>query len=134
MATVRSFENFDFWQKARELSREIYNKTLEGSFSKDYSLKDQINRASGSIMDNIAEGFERGGNREFIQFLSYSKGSCGEVLSQLFRAKDRNHINEDEFKALSSKTKEIGKQIAGFMNFLSSSSVKGPKFINRSMS
>ena len=128
MATITSFEDIDIWQKARELSNEIYSKTMDGTFSKDYSLRDQINRSSGSVMDNIAEGFERGGNKEFIQFLSYSKGSCGEVRSQLYRAKDRNHITKDEFENLALKAKEVGKQIAGFMIYLSKSEIKGTKF------
>lgn len=101
MATIKSFEDIDFWQKARNLSNEIYAKTIEGSFSKAFSLRDQINRSSGSIMDNIAEGFERGGNKEFIQFLSYSKGTCREVRSQLLRAKDRKHLSDEDFEQLS---------------------------------
>lgn len=68
MATIKSFEDIDFWQKARALSNEIYAKTLEGSFSRDFSLRDQINRSSGSVMDNIAEGFERGGTRNSYSF------------------------------------------------------------------
>lgn len=131
MATIQSFEDIDFWQKARSLSNEIYAKTLEGSFSRDFSLRDQINRSSGSVMDNITEGFERGGNREFIQFLSYSKGSCGEVRSQLIRAKDRKHLSDEDFELLSSKALEVGKQIGGFMNYLSRSEIKGTKFIKR---
>lgn len=131
MATIKSFEDLDFWQKARSLSNEIYARTLEGSFSKDFSLRDQINRSSGSVMDNIAEGFERGGNKEFIQFLSYSKGSCGEVRSQLVRAKDRKHLSEEEFEQFSAKATEVGKQIGGFMNYLANSEIKGTKFIKR---
>lgn len=131
MGTIKCFEDLAVWQKARELTNEIHNKTLEGTFAKDFSLRDQINRASGSIMDNIAEGFERGGNKEFIQFLSYSKGSCGEVRSQLWRAKDRKHITEPDFEDLSKKVIEVGKQIGGFMIYLSKSGVKGTKFISR---
>jgi four helix bundle protein len=88
MATIRRFEDLNVWQKARDLSKVIYLKSIKGSFSKDFALKDQINAASGSVMDNIAEGFERDGRLEFIQFLSYSKGSAGEVRSQLYRAYD----------------------------------------------
>lgn len=131
MATIKSFEDIDFWQKARALSNEIYAKTLEGSFSRDFSLRDQINRSSGSVMDNIAEGFERGGNKEFIQFLSYSKGSCGEVRSQLVRAKDRKHLSDEDFEQLLTKAIEVGKQIGGFMNYLTKSEIKGTKFIKR---
>ena len=92
MATIKSFEEIEAWRKARVLSKEIFELTQKGSFSKDFSLRDQINRSSGSIMDNIAEGFERGGNTEFIQFLSIAKGSAGEVCSQIYRAHDRNHL------------------------------------------
>src|SRR6185295_5993081 len=97
VATFRSFEEIEAWQKARVLADKIYRITQEGSFSKDFKLKDQINDSSGSIMDNIAEGFERNGSREFIQFLSIAKGSAGEVRSQLYRALDRNHISEQTF-------------------------------------
>ncbi|MBX2893819.1 MAG: four helix bundle protein [Cyclobacteriaceae bacterium] len=131
MATIKSFEDLEVWQKARVLANDVWNQTLTNSFSKDFSLRDQINRSSGSVMDNIAEGFERGGNKEFIQFLSYSKGSCGEVRSQLYRAKDRNHITEGEFNTLTKQATEVGKQIGGFMNYLSLSEIKGSKFINR---
>ena len=98
MATIRSFEELEVWKKARVMSTEIFKATMTESFFKDFGLKDQINRASGSIMDNIAEGFERGGRKEFIQFLSYAKGSAGEVKSQLYRALDRQHINEETFQ------------------------------------
>jgi four helix bundle protein len=128
MATIKTFEELEAWQKARKLSNDIYDKTSNGTFSKDFSLKDQINRSSGSVIDNIAEGFERGGNKEFIQFLSYSKGSCGEVRSQLYRAKDRNHITEEEFEILMGQSTELGKQIGGFMKYLSESEIRGPKF------
>lgn len=131
MATIKTFEDLEVWQKARVLANEIWNRTLNNSFSKDFSLRDQINRSSGSIMDNIAEGFERGGNKEFIQFLSYSKGSCGEVRSQLYRAKDRNHINEAEFNTLVVQAAEVGKQIGGFMNYLSQSEIKGTKYLDK---
>ncbi len=128
MAKIDRFEDLDVWQKARQLAHAIHLKTCEGSFSKDFSLRDQINRSSGSIIDNIAEGFEREGRREFIQFLSYSKASAAEVRSQLYRAKDRNHINENEFKDLLTQTEAIGKMLGGFMNHLKKSDIKGLKF------
>ncbi len=129
MAMIKTFEDVEAWKKARILSNEIYELTLAGTFAKDYSLKDQINRSSGSVMDNIAEGFERNGRREFIQFLSYAKGSVGEVRSQLYRANDRNHININDFKSLSEKTIEVGKMIGGLMNYLVKSDIKGSKFL-----
>jgi four helix bundle protein len=128
MATIHEFEDLEVWQKARQLSKVIYEKTIEGSFVKDYSLRDQINRSSGSIMDNIAEGFERDGRQEFIQFLSYSKGSSGETRSQLYRALDRGHITKEEFTDLSKQTKEIGKSLGGFIKYLKSSNIKGTKY------
>lgn len=101
MASVTSFEELQVWQRARTVCQMIHGLTLRGSFAKDFSLRDQINRASGSIMDNIAEGFERGGRKEFIQFLSFAKGSAGEVRSQLYRAVDRDHITQNDFNELS---------------------------------
>jgi len=128
MAKIERFEDLDIWQKARQLATDIYQKTSEGTFSKDYSLRDQINRSSGSVMDNIAEGFEREGKQEFLQFLSYSKSSAAEVRSQLYRAKDRSHINETEFENLMSQSLAIGKMLGGFMNYLRKSEIKGLKY------
>ncbi len=81
MATIHRFEDLEIWQKGRTLCNAIYPLTLNGSFEKDFKLRDQINGSSGSVMDNIAEGFERDGKNEFRQFLSIAKGSCGEVRS-----------------------------------------------------
>ena len=128
MATYKSFEDMEVWQRARVLANRIYALTQTGSFSKDYSLKDQINDSSGSVMDNIAEGFERGGNREFIMFLSYSKGSAGEVRSQLHRAFDRKHISEHEFTELREEALSIGKMLGGLMSYLQNSELRGSKF------
>jgi four helix bundle protein len=128
MATVKSFEELDVWKLARDLSKEIYALTQKGTFSKDYGLKDQINKSSGSIMDNIAEGFDRGGNREFIQFLSIAKGSCAEVRSQLARALDRNHLMQETFEILNDKANLISKKLNGLINYLNNSNMKGMKF------
>lgn len=128
MATIKSFEDIEAWQKARVLAKHVYALSLEGSFNKDYSLKDQINRSSGSVMDNIAEGFERDGSREFLQFLSYAKGSAGEVRSQLYRALDRNHIDNQEFERIFELTREVSKMITGFMGYLQRTRLKGSKF------
>ena len=128
MATIKSFEDIEAWQKARSLSKEIFDLTNVGTFSKDFGLRDQINRASGSIMDNIAEGFERSGTKEFIQFLAIAKGSAGEVLSQLYRALDRNHLTNEQYNILAENTKQISKMINGFMIYLRDSNLKGMKF------
>lgn len=128
MATIKSFEDIEAWQKARILAKHVYALTLKASFNKDYSLKDQINRSSGSVMDNIAEGFERDGSREFLQFLSYAKGSAGEVRSQLYRALDRSHIEEQEFERIFELTQEVSRMLTGFMSYLQRTHVKGSKF------
>jgi four helix bundle protein len=128
MPTIKSFEEIEAWQLSRDLAKEIYALTQTGFFAKDYSLRDQINKACGSIMDNIAEGFERGGNREFIQFLSVAKGSAGEVRSQLYRSFDHNHITEIQLNDLKAKSILISKKINGLMNYLLDSDIKGMKF------
>lgn len=128
MATLKNFEEMEVWKRARLFANEIYEVTLKGSFVKDYELRDQISGSSGSIMDNIAEGFERDGKKEFLQFLSIAKGSAGEVRSQLYRAKDRKHISSDEFEKLMNDALEISKQISGLMKYLSGSELKGIKY------
>ncbi len=121
----------EVWQKAREFSCEVFELTTTGTFARDFALRDQINRSSGSVMDNIAEGFERAGKNEFVLFLGYSKGSCGETLSQLYRALDRHHISEDQFNKLKSDNERIAKMITGFIGYLNKSTVRGFKFKNR---
>jgi four helix bundle protein len=130
MAKISSFEELKVWQLARVLAKDIYTLTRVGSFSKDFGLRDQINRSAGSVMDNIAEGFERSGNKEFSQFLAISKGSCGEVRSQLYRANDRKHINDAELEELKNKSLEVSKQLSGFISYLKSSDLKGSKYVN----
>lgn len=128
MATIKTFEEIEAWKLARTLSKEIFGLTNVGTFSKDYALRNQINRASGSIMDNIAEGFERGGTKEFIQFLAIAKGSAGEVKSQLYRAFDRDHVTNVQHKLLLEMTDQISKMINAFMIYLRESDIKGMKF------
>src|SRR5579872_376198 len=110
---VTRFEQLIAWQKARELTKEIYSLTDQGKFSKDFKLSAQIESASVSIMSNIAEGFERGRRDEFHQFLSIAKGSCGEVRSQLYVALDIGYIPQQSFDSLISKTEELSKIIGG---------------------
>lgn len=128
MATINTFEELDIWQLGREICQDVWDKFENTSLGKDFELRNQMNGSSGSIMDNIAEGFERNGRKEFIQFLSYSKGSCGELRSQLYRAFDRKHITEEEFEFLKMKTITESKKIGSFMTYLVKSDIKGSKF------
>jgi four helix bundle protein len=128
MPTINDFEDLEIWQLGREICQLVWNLLETTSLGKDYELRNQMNRSSGSIMDNISEGFERNGRREFINFLSYSKGSCGELRSQLYRALDRNHISMEEFEQLKDKTIIESKKIGAFMSYLVKSDIKGSKF------
>lgn len=116
------------WQKAREVSVKVYRVSSNGEFSKDFGLKDQIRRASVSVLSNISEGFERDGRREFIHFLSISKGSCGEVRAQIQIARDLNYIDEKNFKELFADLEELSKMLKGFMDYLKNSNHPGSKF------
>ncbi|MFH0866957.1 MAG: four helix bundle protein [Bacteroidota bacterium] len=128
MATIKRFEDLEVWQKARQLCNLIYPLTLKGSFARDYKLRDQINGSSGSVMDNIAEGFERDGKGEFRQFLSIAKGSCGEARSQLYRAIDRKHISQEEFESAFTLAEEISKKLGSFISYLNNSEIQGIKY------
>lgn len=128
MATFQKFEDIVAWQRARELCRLIHTFTLKIDFSKDFKLVSQIKSSSGSSMDNIAEGFERGGSKEFIQFLYISKGSAGEVRSQLYRALDCEYISKDEFEKAYNLAHEVSRLDAGLINHLKSSEIKGDKY------
>jgi len=110
---IEEFEDLIAWQKARELTRAIYQATRQEAFAKDYGLSGQIQRAAMSIMSNISEGFERGNPREFHQFLSIAKASCAEVRSQLYVALDAGYLNEVSFQKLMVLAKETGKVIGG---------------------
>jgi len=125
---IERFEDIVAWQKARVLTKEIYACTKVGGFAKDYGLKDQIQRASVSSMGNIAEGFERGGDKEFVQFLSTSKGSCGEVKSHLYVALDQGYLSPVNFDQLYAKADEVGRLIFGFMGYLRGSPLRGRKY------
>ncbi len=128
MAKIDRFEDIEAWKKARDLTKEIYRVTSVGEFSRDFGLRDQIRRASVSIMSNIAEGFERGGDREFRQFLAVAKGSAGEVKSELYVALDVGFIRENQFDALYEMAGETGRLTGGFMRYLGGSTYRGSKF------
>ena len=128
MANYNSFEEMVVYQLTREQSNQVWNLILTTSLGQDYKLREQINGSSGSVMDNIAEGFGRGGNKEFITFLSYSRGSCCETKAQLQRCFDRKHINEEMFLKLNLKAQNIIDQISKFMNYLKASDRKGSKY------
>ena len=115
---IERFEDIEDWKRARELVRGIYQLTSEGNFARDYSLKDQIRRASVSVMSNIAEGFSRKSNKEFIQFLHVAKGSASEVQSQLYIALDLKYMSEATFKELYELSDEIIRLVSGFIKYL----------------
>jgi four helix bundle protein len=125
---IKKFEDLESWKKARQLTNAVYEATATGSFALDFGLKDQIRRASISILLNIAEGFERGGDREFLQFLAMAKGSCGEVRAQLYVAIDQGYLSRPLFERLSNDAAEIGRLISGLMKYLSKSDLKGSKY------
>lgn len=128
MARIERFEDLDAWKKGRELRRAIYACSRNGAFGKDFALSDQIRRSAVSITSNIAEGFERGGNKEFVQFLADSKGSCGEVRDQLYAALDEKYISAAQFETLCRQALEISRMISGLMRYLRQSELRGPKF------
>jgi four helix bundle protein len=128
MPSFKSFEEFECWRDARTLDNNIYKLTIKNGFERDFKLRDQILGATGSVMDNIAEGFDRSGNKEFVRFLSYSKGSAAEVKSQLYRALDRGYIDQNEFDSNYREADLVGKKIGGLMKYLNKSEYKGTRF------
>ena len=128
MAAVRDFEELTIFQKARELSKKIYPVTNREVFKSDYRFVQQIRAAAGSIMDNIAEGFERTGNKEFLNFLYIAKGSCGEVRSQLIRANDVGYLTSEEFDELYSECRKLSAGIMIFIKEIKASDITGAKY------
>ena len=125
---VTRFEDLEIWQLARELYKLVFRLTSEEPFNSDFRFRDQIRDSSGSVSDNIAEGFERGGNKEFIQFLSVAKGSCGETRNQSYRAFDSNYISQEVLNELLNRTETISRKTANLIKTLKSSDRKGVKF------
>lgn len=128
MATIKQFEDLEAWQKARTLAKDVYTVSAKGDFAQDFGLRNQIRRAAGSVMDNIAEGFDRGGRGEFLQFLGIAKGSAGEVRSQLYRAFDQQYITASEFEALTNQVEEISRLIKGLQKYLNATTVRGERY------
>lgn len=129
MARIQRFEDLEAWKISREVAKEVYRVSQNERFAKDFGLKDQIRRSSVSIMSNIAEGFERDGDKEFLQFLSIAKGSAGEARSQLYVALDQNYISESDFELIYAKLTEASRIISGLSKYLRQSELKGRKFI-----
>lgn len=115
---IECFEDIEAWQEARILCRLVYEVISEGDFAKSYAIRDQIDRSSGSSMDNIAEGFDGGSNAEFIRFLGYAQRSASEVKSQLYRAADRRLINQDQFDRIYKQASLTHSKIGGFIRYL----------------
>jgi four helix bundle protein len=128
MEKIRRFEDLEIFQIARGLCKDIYIITDAESFKCDYRFTQQIRAAAGSIMDNIAEGFERNGNKEFVNFLYIAKGSCGEVRSQLLRANDVGYIDDVTFRQLYNGTLELGRKIYNLAQKIKDTGNPGSKY------
>lgn len=128
MAKIERFEDIEAWKKARELTKIIYEVTAQGKIATDFPLRDQLRRASLSIMANIAEGFEREGNKEFRQFLAMAKGSVGEVKALLYVALDAGLASSEQFQKIMALADETSRLLAGFLRYLKASDKKGSKF------
>ena len=131
MPTILKFEELEIWKQSRMLYLKIFQITQKEVFSREYKFKEQIKSSAGSVMDNIAEGFDRSSRLEFLNFLGIAKGSCGEVRSQLYRAFDQQYISEKEFDETVSQYEQFSTKIAAFMNYLNKSPIKGQKFRSR---
>ena len=128
MSTINRFEDLDIWQEARRLAKEIHIISEETKLKTEYKLRDQIKGSSGSVMDNIAEGFERDGNLEFRQFLSIAKGSAGESRSQIYRLYDYGIIDEEKLNQLKNDYLSLSSKIKNFITYLNKQDFKGNKF------
>ena len=127
MSGLWRFEDIEAWRRERELTRRIYQVTSQATFSRDFALRDQMRRAAVSILSNIAEGFERGGDKEFRHFLSMAKGSAGELKAQLYVALDTGFLSQEEFDELYALAAETGRLIGGFMRYVTAPDVKNSK-------
>lgn len=118
MSNIERFEDIEAWKKARKLAQKIYKITGSGEFAKDWTLKDQVGRASISIMSNIAEGYGRKTDKEFIQFLYIAMGSIFELQSQIYMALDLSYMSKEEFKDIFTTSNEVAKLTGGFIKYL----------------
>ncbi len=125
MGTIKRFEDMEVWKKSRELSKAVYQATSRREFAFDSALRDQMRRAVVSIVSNIAEGFERGSDKELRQFLIIAKGSAGEIRAQLYVALDASYLSTEDFEQLSERTTELGRMLAGFVKYLNQSNIEG---------
>ena len=128
MSRIEKFEDLEVWKFSRSLANAIYNESSVGDFARDFALRDQIRKASISVVSNIAEGFERDGDKEFIQFLYTGKGSCGEVRAQLYLAFDRAYISERQLSTLNRQATEVSRMISGLIKYLKQSQLTGKKY------
>jgi four helix bundle protein len=134
MSTIERFEDLEAWKRARSFAKLIHTVSGDGDFGRDFALKGQIRRAAISIVSNIAEGFERDGDKEFLEYLFVAKGSCGEVRAQLYLAMDYKYITEEEFSQLKMKALELNRIISGLIKYLKQSHFTGKKYKARARS
>ena len=132
MAIIHRFEDLEIWKKAQELSQKVYPLTFKEPIKSDFGIKDRMRGSIGSIMDNIAEGFERSSRPEFLNSLSISKGETGELNSQLFRCFDNQYITVELVSELYNLANQLTKMLTSFISYLNSSKTKGQKYKNRS--
>ena len=128
MGAFRTFEEIEAWQQARTLAKIVYEASGKGAFGRDFALRDQIRRAAVSVMSNIAEGFGRGGAREFVQFLSIARGSASEVSAQLYVALDQGYVSKESFGQLQEQATRTGSVISGLVRYLRTAGLKGSKY------
>ncbi len=132
MGTIYRFEDMPLWQGARGLCNIVFNLVKKSVlFKADFRFRDQVKASAGSVMDNIAEGFERSSRLEFVNFLGMAKGSTGEIRSQLYRALDNHYLDKSEVIPLIEAYEKLSREIAGFMAYLNQTTIKGEKFKNR---
>ncbi len=128
MARIERFEDMQVWRLTRAMVRDIYAATSRGGFARDFALRDQMRRAAVSVLSNIAEGFERGGNREFIHFLYIAKGSAGELRAQMYVVQDQGYMSGAERDVIGRQLEQVSKQLRGLIDYLRGSDLKGERF------